>query len=203
VSILPAEQFPTSNVVGTPTTWRGKTRGLPRKGAWFMPLYARKLATLALHVIAAAATLWTLCSVAQPRESGPFAALVGEWVGSGAVTADNRSERIRCKVSYGLGGDPAELIQNLVCASDSYRFDVASSIFANEGLISGQWSERTRGISGRLSGVVSANEIRARVEAQGFSASIDVSTRGDRQTVLIRPRAADVSSVSVSLRRVR
>jgi hypothetical protein len=134
---------------------------------------------------------------------GPFAALVGEWVGSGTVTADNRSERIRCKVSYGLGGDPSELIQNLVCASDSYRFDVASSFFASEGHVSGQWSERSRGISGRLIGVLSANGIRAQVEAQGFSATIDVSTMGDRQSVLIRPRSADVSSVSVSLRRAR
>jgi hypothetical protein len=129
--------------------------------------------------------------------------MVGEWVGSGTVTADSRSERIRCKVSYGFGGDPSELIQNLVCASDSYRFDVASSIFANEGHITGQWSERSRGINGRLVGALGANEIRAQVEAPGFSASIEVSTRGDRQSVSIRPRSAEAASVSVSLRRVR
>jgi hypothetical protein len=129
--------------------------------------------------------------------------MAGVWNGSGTVTANGRTERISCKVRYEANSEQTSLMQNMVCASDSYRFDIASSIFDRDGELTGQWSERTRGINGRITGRLTGNQIDAEVEGPGFSATLGVTTRGERPNVSIRPQGSDVSSVAISFRRTR
>jgi hypothetical protein len=38
------------------------------------------------------------------------------------------SERIRCRATDAVNGDGSGLNQNLVCASDSYKFELKASI---------------------------------------------------------------------------
>src|SRR5207237_1174726 len=61
-------------------------------------------------------------------QSGPFAGFDGAWSGNGTVSlSDGTTERIRCKADYKVNGTGLGLKQNLHCASDSYKFDLAAT----------------------------------------------------------------------------
>ena len=136
--------------------------------------------------------------------SSPFDGLHGSWSGSGTLKlADGGSERLRCRVTYEVGGGGQRLKQDLRCAGDSWKFDVESEISdnADAGRVSGTWTETNYGTGGFLSGSVSGGAIKARVEGGSFSASVDVATSGAQQSVTIRPNGTEVAEVSVTLRK--
>src|SRR5271166_5061868 len=57
----------------------------------------------------------------------PFAGFSGNWRGSGQVTGSNGNlERIRCRADYSTPAASQSMSQSVVCASDSYRFDIHS-----------------------------------------------------------------------------
>ena len=119
------------------------------------------------------------------------------------MTVNGRPERLRCRVSYAIAPSDTALQQNLVCASDSYRFDIASNVIERGGRLSGQWTERSRNIVGNVTGTINGNRINTQVEATGFSANLTLTTNGNRQTVLIRPRNYEISEIALSLVRSR
>jgi hypothetical protein len=126
--------------------------------------------------------------------------LAGTWSGAGTIsTSSGGSERIRCRARYVVGEGGRAFQQALTCASDSYKFEISSTVQAQGGTVTGTWSEATRGVSGNLSGRISGPNISARVEAAGFSAGVAVNTSGHSQSVVIRPQGTDVTDVSVSL----
>jgi hypothetical protein len=124
---------------------------------------------------------------ASYAQSGPFAGLAGVWSGGGTVTLDDGStERIRCRATYAVGAGGNGLNQSLTCASDSYRFNLASNVVASGGSLSGTWSESGRGITGSLEGRGANGNFQVVASAPGFTASITLTTRGNRQSVVIR-----------------
>jgi hypothetical protein len=140
--------------------------------------------------------------VAMARAGGPFAALAGEWRGAGSVTgSDGRSERLACRADNRVSGDGFNLSQSLVCASDSYRFDIRTDIATNGRTVHGTWQEATRGATGGLDGDIRGNTIRGTVEGQNFTAEVSLTTAGDRLQVTIVPQGADVARVEIGLRR--
>jgi hypothetical protein len=141
------------------------------------------------RLIFAAATLFvaSLSSSASFAQSGPFAGLAGIWSGGGVVTLDDGStERIRCRASYAVGADGAGLNQTLVCASDSYKFDLKTNVVAERGTLSGTWSESSRNINGNLEGRAVSGNFQVIATAPGFTANISLTTRGNRQSVVIK-----------------
>src|SRR5438874_11293629 len=94
-----------------------------------------------------AAVAWFMVSgSASFAQSGPFTGMAGNWSGGGTVTLDDGStERIRCRATYAVGAGGNGLNQNLLCASDSYKFDLRSNVIAEGGALSGTWSETGRG----------------------------------------------------------
>jgi hypothetical protein len=68
------------------------------------------------------------------------------------------SERIRCRATYAVNGDGSGLNQNLVCASDSYKFELKSDVPAKNGSLSGTWSEVSRNVGGSLEGRASKSQ---------------------------------------------
>src|SRR3954452_276462 len=107
---------------------------------------ARRLPLAAVAFFVAA-----LAAPASHAQSGPFTGMAGNWSGGGTVTLDDGStERIRCRASYAVGAGGNGLNQNLLCASDSYKFDLRSNVIAEGGSLSGTWSESSRGINGTL-----------------------------------------------------
>jgi hypothetical protein len=110
-------------------------------------------------------------------------------------------ERLRCRAAYAVGEGGARLQQNLRCASASYRFDVNANVASEGGALTGTWSETNRNVTGSVAGRVSGGQIKARVEGPGFTASMAISTRGNRQSVNIQAPGHEVAQVSVELTR--
>jgi hypothetical protein len=137
----------------------------------------------------------------SPRAAeSPLGHFVGNWTGSGKITVSNgTSERIRCRGAY----RPAEggLSLTLRCASDSYKFELASDITYNAGAISGSWNETSRGVTGSISGKASANHIEASAQSVGFTASLSIALRGNNQSVSIRSPGSEISEVAISMAR--
>lgn len=136
------------------------------------------------------------------RAVGPFAGFAGAWNGSGRIEMQSgSSERIRCRARYSVSQGGELLVQELRCASDSYRIDVNSTSQSDRGSLSGSWTELTRNVTGALSGRASGGFIQARVTALGFSAGLTVNTAGSTQSVTIIPEGNDVRTVAVTMRR--
>jgi hypothetical protein len=172
--------------------WRGAGATLPG---------AVKVSTVAATAVVVLALLAPE-SGAQ-RGAGPFADMAGTWSGSGSITlSSGASERIRCRSAYALVEGGSTLQQDLRCASDSYRFDLRSDIsHRQDGTLHGRWVETSRNVSGSLSGRLSGDQIQARVEGPGFSASLTMSTRGERQSVSIQSAGTEVTGLSITLTR--
>lgn len=155
-----------------------------------------KIGPAAMALVLAAATFG-----AAQAAVGPFGALAGSWSGGGVLTrADGGQERLQCRASYAPAQNNLRL--NIRCASPSYTINLESDVAYNGGAISGQWSETSRNANGTLTGQASGDRIEAQAHSDMFSASLSVTTRGNRQSVAIRPQAgAEVSAVSITMQR--
>jgi hypothetical protein len=158
-------------------TQRGKDDDF---GAPHAPLTPRRL------LMAAAVLLFTASfSGSGHAQSSPFAGMAGRWAGGGTVSLDDGStERIRCRATYAVGGPEMQL--NLLCASDSYKFDLQGDVVDQGGAISGTWSESSRGVTGTLRGQGGGGRFEVVASAAGFNARISLTTRGNRQSVVIQ-----------------
>jgi len=134
----------------------------------------------------------------------PFRPFVGNWRGAGdIVAADGHREQVTCRATYAYGENVVTLTQSLVCASDSYRFDVESRFVANGSALQGQWQETTRNVAGSVNGQVGNGDFEGTVRGQNFTAQISVKANRSQQVVSIRPSAGDIASMEVSLQRRR
>jgi hypothetical protein len=144
-----------------------------------------------------------LAGTAAQAAMSPFRMMAGTWSGGGTISlANGEQERLRCRASYDVDGSGVELRLNLRCASPSYNFDLASNAEYRGGAISGEWSEASRNASGTLSGRAAGDHIEVAASGQNFAASLSLTTRGNRQTVSIRPEGqSDIRAVSLALER--
>lgn len=134
---------------------------------------------------------------------GPFAKFDGSWRGSGFVVGTNGArERITCRASYSIPPSGAAVSQSLVCASDSYRFEVQTDAVVADGhSVQGSWQEMTRHATGDLVGQVSDGQFEGEVAGTGFTAKISIRMAGAKQAVTITPHGGDVGKVDIVLSR--
>jgi hypothetical protein len=140
------------------------------------------------RLILAVVTLFvaTVSGSISYAQSGPFAGMAGVWAGGGTVTLDDgSSERIRCRATYAVGAGGAGLNMSLLCASDSYRFDLTGNLISDRGVLSGTWGESSRGINGTLQGRGANGNFQLAANAGGFNANLALTTHGNRQSVNI------------------
>ena len=141
----------------------------------------------------------SLSATPAPAGDGPFAGLQGLWGGTGTVTyASGTKERLRCRVQY-TQNSPDNLQQALLCASDSYRFQINAYFQHSGGFLSGRWDELGMDISGTITGKATSGHIDGALHGPGFLASVKVDTRGDRQTVVIAAADQEIRNVSVEV----
>jgi hypothetical protein len=134
-------------------------------------------------------------------QSAPFAGMAGVWSGAGTIELDDGAkERIRCRATYAVSRDGDGLNQSLVCASDSYKFDLRSDVTANNGVLSGSWSETSRNVSGSLEGRAGRGQFNVVVSAPSFTANVSLRTTGNKQSVSITSQG-QIKSASISLTR--
>ena len=139
---------------------------------------------------------------ALAQSASPFTSLAGSWSGNGTIAMnDGHSERIRFRAQYEVAPSGIIMHQNLRCASDSYKFEVKSSLQADGGQIQGTWTETTRQVTGNVTGTINGGNISTNVKGTGFSASLAVETRGNSQAVSIVPSGTDIQSVKIELKR--
>jgi hypothetical protein len=155
------------------------------------------------RLIFAAVTLFVAAASgsASYAQSGPFAGMAGNWAGGGTVTLDDgSSERLRCRASYAVGDGGSGLNLSLVCASDSYKFDLRANVVSEHGALSGNWSETSRNVNGNLEGRGGSGNFQVLASAAGFTANLSLTTRGNRQSVTIQSEST-VRRASISLSR--
>jgi hypothetical protein len=167
--------------------------------------FRAKRQTPALLGVATALALTVAANAQMQQRTGAlptgFDGMAGQWSGEGTIRMNNGgTERIRCRATYQGHGENG-LRQELLCASDSYKFEVRSDLVQKGESISGQWAETSRNLSGSVSGESTGNFIRAKVEGGGFAAQLTVATTGNRQAVTIVPQGTDVSEVAVTMSR--
>jgi hypothetical protein len=147
-----------------------------------------------------------LASAGQPAAAatGPFGALAGSWDGTGKIRIGDKTERIRCKASYDVPGSTASNVGlSLICASDSYKFDLSGNFQADDSnRISGNWSERSRGVGGSASGSARGDRFQLHVDSSAFSGNVILVTRGNSQSVSIDTIGTeDKISATITLRK--
>lgn len=132
-----------------------------------------------------AALLLTASAVAPAIAAGPFSDFPGSWNGTGKIRVQGKSpERLRCKASYRpRGSSAAQIDLQLTCDSDSYKFDLVGQFQADEGKVTGNWSENSRGVGGSVNGTIKGDRMSILVESNAFSASLTMVTRSKQQTV--------------------
>ncbi|MDR3468908.1 MAG: hypothetical protein P4M07_23515 [Xanthobacteraceae bacterium] len=165
----------------------------------------KALRTLFWQTLKAACVVAGLVAAAPAShaQTGPFTGLEGNWSGGGTIlVGDNGSERIRCRANYEVDGQGNNLHQAIRCASDSYRFELSSSVIAEGGRLTGAWQEATRNVGGNIEGRAGRGQYNAIVTGVGFSASLSMVTRGTRQTISINSKdATNLRGVQISLNR--
>jgi hypothetical protein len=162
----------------------------------------RRALGLALGALASLLAAFPVHAQRTADRGSPFAGLAGYWSGSGTVTlTSGATERIRCRATYAVSDAGTDLQQTLRCASDSYNFDLRSTVTYDGGAIRGTWTEATRNASGTVSGEAGTGVVQANVVGRDFSAGLTVSTRGDRQAVTINAKRSVVSHVAITLTR--
>jgi hypothetical protein len=134
----------------------------------------------------------------------PFEKLAGQWIGNGTIDlSDGTHEPIKCRASYDVLDQLRSLQLNIRCASDSYQFNLLANAKYSAGAISGSWSESTRNVAGSISGKAAGNRFEVTAKSSAFTASLKLTTHGDRQSVLIQSKEAQTALTGVSITLVR
>jgi hypothetical protein len=163
---------------------------------------SRRVFSLSAAVVALLLGTVAAPLVASAQEAGPFGVFAGNFRGGGVVIGtDGHKERISCRAGGSVTGGGSSLSESMVCASDSYRFDIRTRAVAEGGAVRGDWQETTRGVTGDFTGKVSGGQFNGSVEGGGFSAAFLLRASGRRLTFVLRPQGADVASVEVALSR--
>lgn len=163
--------------------------------------------TVSRMILGAGLVTMTLAVAASPASAqyammSPFRAMAGSWSGGGMISmANGERERLRCRANYDVARAGDELRLNLRCASASYNFDLTSDVQDRGGAISGEWTEASRNAAGTLSGRAVGDHVEAEARGQNFAANLSLTTRGNRQTVSIRPAGSDIRDVTLALNR--
>ena len=133
--------------------------------------------------------------------AGPFDGLEGMWSGDGTLTySSGTQERLTCRVQYATPS-VSNLTQALRCTSDSYNFQINAAFSSANGKLTGNWSEIIENLSGSLTGSVANGHITGSLKGPGFTAQINVVTKGSTQSVDIQAPVDNIRGVSIQLRK--
>jgi hypothetical protein len=169
-----------------------------------------RLATAAACTLAIAPFAIAAVAPAATTAQDALGRLMGRWSGTGTVTpATGPSEQFRCIVTYrpsdGKGTAAAggsHMQQNLRCSSPNYRLDAATTLRFENGVVSGQWEERTNSLTGDVHGKVTPQGFEIFLSGRFFAARMTVAGSDCAQDVKLTPVKADqIKELSASLRK--
>jgi hypothetical protein len=142
-------------------------------------------------------------SSAQADNVNPFSKLGGSWSGGGTISmASGAKEKIHCRSGYVVADTSRNALRmDLRCTGETRKFELQSDLNHDNGEISGVWSENANGVSGKILGSMNGAIVRVVAESQLFQAMIELTTRGDRQSIKIQSPGSEMSEVLISLNR--
>ena len=150
-------------------------------------------------LLAFALTVTLVASESAAATSGPFRNFIGQWSGRGQVIGSNgHRELMRCRAEYSEVNGGAAVDLAIVCASESFKFDIRSHVEASG---QGYWTETSRNASGSLTGRIAENQFEGQISSPTFSAAISLTSNGRTQAVTIRPGGGDVTDVRIEFKR--
>jgi hypothetical protein len=137
--------------------------------------------------------------------AGPFSGMDGSWSGSGTVSLDSGTkERMNCTAQYLVKDNDNNLQQHLSCSSPSYTFKVNTYVDHQAGTLSGYWEELQNNVRGSVAGSARGSRVHVLLKGSAFSATLDLVTSGNRQSVTITPGSdtqTQVQRVAITLRK--
>jgi hypothetical protein len=150
------------------------------------------------------ASAFLTCALTRAQAAGPFDELGGAWTGSGIVNLrEGSKERVRCKANYVVKSNGYSIDQILTCASDAYKFEMSSNIVQQGDVLSGIWFESVHRVAGKVVGRSNGSQIQVRAEGDTFTALLNVSTHGDKQSLVMESPGSRVESVTIALTRTK
>lgn len=132
--------------------------------------------------------------------ANPSQELAGRWTGGGQITlSSGGSEALKCIATYQVSGGGTTIRQALRCASTSYKIDAVANLTISGSSVSGDWEERTYSTTGSIGGRVTPGGYNLAISGPTFSASMQVSAAGCKQSIFITPKGFDISRISLNL----
>lgn len=185
---------------GLHNAWE-RTMAARRSGMAHVRLGHLRLAHLRLAVGAAlTAAGLTALTAAPAAAQSPFAALSGNWAGSGKVRfTGGSSEAVTCKAYYTPKEAGASMGVAILCASPSSKIELRATLAYDAGKVTGKWEERTYNVAGDVEGQANPNKINVSINGGGMTGSLAVGVNGGSQTVSIKTEGISMSGVDISL----
>ena len=140
-------------------------------------------------------------SFAVPATAGEplFQQLSGTWSGKGKLTfAGGSSEALACTAYYLSRDGGAGLGLAIRCASTSYKTEIRSNLHHANGRVAGEWEERSFNAAGKVSGVLSSEQINLQISG-AIQGSMTIVQNGSKQSVSIATSGNGLSAVSIGL----
>jgi hypothetical protein len=161
-----------------------------------------RLRSLIRHVVGPCAFALVAIHASAACSQSSFSPMAGAWSGTGVIELrSGTQERVRCKANYVAESAGQSVKLDLRCASDTYKFELSSTIVQDGTSLSGFWYESTHRIGGKISGRSTGGQIEARAEGDIVTALLTVKTDGNSQTFLMESPGSQVEQVSIELHR--
>ena len=152
-------------------------------------------------VAGAVVAIWLFGLTAAPAAAqNPFAALSGNWTGSGKVRfTGGTSEAVTCKAYYTSKEAGASMGVAILCASPSSKIELRATLAYDAGKVTGKWEERTYNVAGEVLGQASSNKINVSINGGGMTGSLAVGVNGSSQSVNIKTEGISMTGVDITL----
>ncbi len=127
--------------------------------------------------------------------------LPGRWTGIGDMAfRDGTKERMKCRIIYRFQA-VQNLLQKIWCRNSNIRLEVKAEIVNHKGKLSGNWDDRIYSMSGKLNGRLRGNQIQANLSGVFFTARLNISIVGNRQTIRLIPNNGQLRFMNIRLAR--
>src|SRR5262245_3907197 len=124
---------------------------------------------------------------ASAEEPSPFSKVAGRWLGEGRLgIRDGATEHVKCRVTYILQEQGAQVRQTIRCATESGSVEVQSTVTHASGTLTGTWRELSRNWSGELTGSATDNGFKVAITGTELNANMAIIVKDTRQIIEIQ-----------------
>lgn len=153
-----------------------------------------------LRTIPMAAAIAGGLTFATSALAAPIDDLPGRWSGWGTISLPSgTSEQVKCIATYFVTDGGASMVQNLRCASSSYKIDATAKLKNASGALSGEWEEKTYSAIGSVSGKTTSDGFNLAITGDKFTAVLAVTSTNCKQSVTITPIGLEIAKIAISL----